>query len=60
MITQRVIEVLPVQLGCQRISADQQGLVEFDNPCRQKRWAERLAPAAQPISAPRWSYQACE
>src|SRR5204862_3705125 len=51
MVAQPVVEALPDRLGRQRIGAEEQRLVVFDDRCCQSRRAERLAPAARAVLA---------
>ena len=51
VVAQPVVEVLPVALGGERVLADQQRLVVFDDRRGQPRGAERFAPAAVAVLA---------
>ena len=51
VVAQPVVEALPDRLGRQRVGADQERLVEFDDRRGQARRAERLAPAAVAVLA---------
>src|SRR5580704_18727092 len=51
MVAQAVVERLPVPLRGERVLADQQRFVIFDDGRGQPRWAERLAPAAIAVLA---------
>src|SRR5271154_2827884 len=51
VVAQPVVQTLPMQLGCERVRADQQGLVVVGDRGGQPRWTKGFAPPAHPILA---------